>query len=455
MDETDILNLYTSQKKYFKTGATIPVAYRKNQLTRLKESISLHEAEVEEALAKDLGKSSKEAFMSEIGMVYAEIDYMLKHIDCLARSHCALTPLHEFPSWSKTIYIPYGTVLIMSPWNYPFNLTMVPLVDALAAGNTVILKPSNYSVATTDVIQKIISDAFGPEYVAVVPGNHEQIQMLLGQPFDYIFFTGGKTVGKIVMQKAAENLVPLTLELGGKSPAIVDETSNLALAAKRIVWGKFLNAGQTCVAPDYVYVQETVKDDFLALLKHEIAAQYPNPTRIGKIISQKHFDRLKGLVDPSKVVYGGMASEPTLQIAPTVMDNVTWDDAVMQEEIFGPILPVLTYRNFSDVMKEIQDKPTPLAFYLFTRDRARKAYYEKVQPFGSGCINDTVVQLSNEYLPFGGMGASGMGQYHGKYGFACFSHDKAILEKAGWLDLPMRYTNGPKFSDKLIRMILK
>lgn len=455
MEASVIESLLQSQREFFRTHKTLPVDFRKAQLRRLKESIRLHEPDILEALRLDLGKQSKEAYFAEIGMVYSEIDFMLRKLAGYSREHLHLTPVHQFPAISMTINIPYGNVLIMSPWNYPFNLTMIPLVDALAAGNTAMVKPSDYSPYTSKAIELVLADAFDPSYVAVVTGGRKENQSLLDQPFDYIFFTGSKKVGQLVMEKASAHLTPITLELGGKSPCIVDETCNLKMAARRIVFGKFLNAGQTCVAPDYVYVQESVKEQFMAQLKHEIAQQYPNPNQIGRIINQKHFARLINLVDPSKVVYGGLASEPTLQIAPTVMDNVTWDDAIMQEEIFGPILPVLTYIRFAEVMAEIEKHPTPLAFYLFTRDDARKAYYKKVQPFGGGCINDTIVQLATEYMPFGGMGESGMGQYHGRYGFENFSHTKSIMDKAAWPDLPMRYTNGPAWSEKIIRMVLK
>lgn len=455
MEAKEIENLVASQKNFFRTHATVPVAWRKLQLKRLKESLKLHEEELIQALKMDLGKSGRDAYMSEIGLVYSEISYMLKHLNSLACPHPVYTPLHEFPSLSETIAIPYGSVLIMSPWNYPVYLTLVPLVDAMAAGNTAVLKPSDYSAHVSEVLDAIITETFDSQYIGIVKGGRQENQSLLDQPFDYIFFTGSKAVGQLVMEKAAVHMIPFTLELGGKSPCIVDETSNLKLAAKRIVFGKFLNAGQTCVAPDYVVVQDSVHDEFIAQLKHEIAMQYPNPGLIGRIINQKHFDRLKSLVDPAKVVYGGVASDPTLQIAPTVLDHVSWNDPVMQEEIFGPILPVMTYSSFTEIMTEIEERPTPLAFYLFTRDEARKEYYKKVQPFGGGCINDTVIQLSNDHLPFGGMGASGIGKYHGKFGFETLSHTKAVLEKAQWLDLPMRYANAGQYAEKLIRFFLK
>lgn len=455
MEALEIQELIAKQKEFFSTHQTIPVSYRKTQLKLLRGAIQLHEKEILDAIYADLGKSDTEAYMSEVGMVYSEINYMLHHLDSLAAVHYKYTPLHEFPSLSMTIDIPYGNVLIMSPWNYPFMLTMSPLVDALAAGNTAILKPSDYSRNTSQVIAKIVKETFPEGYVSCILGGRAENQALLEEKFDYIFFTGGATVGQLVMEKAAKHITPVSLELGGKSPAVVDETANLAMAARRIVFGKFLNAGQTCVCPDYVYVHESVKDEFLNLLKHEISVQYPKPSEIGRIINEKHFKRLIGLVDPKKVVYGGMASAPTRQIEPTVMDNVTWDDPVMQEEIFGPILPVLVYSDFKELMELLASKPTPLAFYLFTRDKYREDYYKRIQPFGSGCINDTVIQLSNDHLPFGGMGRSGIGHYHGKYGFHTFSHTKAVLDKATWLDIPMRYNNRSKLDEKLIRRFVK
>lgn len=455
MEKAEIQALCALQKEFFHTHQTIPVSWRKSQLKILKQAVKRHEAEILDALYLDLGRSRDESYMVEIGMFYSEVDYMLRHLDGLVAVHYTWTPIHQFPAASMTVDIPYGNVLIMSPWNYPFLLTMQPLVDALAAGNTALLKPSNYSVHTTEIIRKMIAETFQPGYVGVVTGGHEEIQELLSEKFDYIFFTGSPKVGQIVMERASENLTPVSLELGGKSPAVVDETANLAVAAKRIVYGKFLNAGQTCVAPDYVVVQDNVKDEFVQLLCHEVKKQYPNPDFIGKIINEKHFERLIGLVDPKRVLIGGTASAPTRQIAPTIMADITWSDPVMQEEIFGPILPVMTYTSFDELMKEIASKPTPLAFYLFSKDRDHISWYKKIQPFGSGCINDTIMQLSNDHLPFGGMGKSGMGQYHGKYGFETFSHTKAILDKATWLDLPMRYNNRAPWMAALIRKILK
>lgn len=455
MEAAEIKAAVELQKAFFNTHQTINTGWRKTQLKALKQSIQRHEKEIQQALYQDVGKSPDEAYMTEIGMAYAEINYMLRHMDSLAATHYKYTPLHQFLSVSMTIDVPYGNVLIMSPWNYPFLLTMAPLADALAAGNTALVKPSDYSSHTSAVIEKILSETFPADYVCCIRGGRKENQALLDQTFDYIFFTGSPAVGQLVMEKASAHLTPVTLELGGKSPVVVDSSANLKQAARRIVFGKFLNAGQTCVAPDYVYVHESVKEPFLAMLKHEIELQYPDPAAIGKIINEKHFMRLLGLIDPAKVVYGGTASVNTRQIAPTVMDAVTWQDPIMQEEIFGPILPILTFRDYRALMDELAAKPTPLAFYLFTRNPEQKAWYKKIQPFGSGCINDTIMQLANDHLPFGGMGHSGMGQYHGAYGFATFSHTKAILDKATWLDLPFRYNNRSGLAASLTRMFLK
>lgn len=452
--QQSIASLCLMQKNYFEQGNTISKDARSRALKNLRAAIQLHEAEVLEALEQDLGKSRTEGYMTEVGMVYEEIDWQLRHLSSMMRQQPHLTPLHEFPASSMTVRIPYGRVLILSPWNYPFMLCLMPLADALAAGNTAIVKPGHYSQNTAAIIQKIIRSVFDPAYMACLTGGREVISTLLDQQFDYIFFTGGKDVGHLVMESAAKNLTPLTLELGGKSPAVVDKDSNLVMAARRIVFGKLLNAGQTCVAPDYVYVHEDIASEFISLLCREFQRQMPNPACMGKIISEKHYQRLISLITPDRVVYGGKASAPTRQIEPTVLYPANWQDPAMQQEIFGPILPVLTFSDFHTVMKEIQSRPDPLAFYLFTRSNLHKNYYKFVQPFGGGCINDTVIQLATENMPFGGMGASGMGQYHGRYGFETFSHTKSIVDKATWLDLPMRYANRKPWMDKVIRIFL-
>lgn len=446
--------LLESQKQFFGRKATIDRSFRRQQLKLLKGIILNRKQDILDALYQDLGKSAEEAYMSEVGLTLSAINWQIRHLNDNTSAKLHLAPIHEFPALSKTVNIPYGNVLIMAPWNYPFLLAMVPLAEAIAAGNTAIVKTGHAATNTSRVIREICEAVFERDYVAVIEGGHEEISALLELKFDYIFFTGGKKLGSIVYEAAAKHMTPVTLELGGKSPAVIDESANLALAAKRIVFGKFLNAGQTCVAPDYVVVHESVKERFLILLEKEIKKQYPNPEDIGRIISEPRYEHLLSLVQPDKVIIGGYASGPTLQIEPTVMDNVSWDDPVMQEEIFGPILPVLTYTDFRSLMKKLADLPTPLAFYLFSRNKLHQRFVEYVQPFGGGCINDTVIQLTSDNLPFGGMGASGMGQYHGKWGFETFSHTKAIVKKAPWPDLPMRYNNRKPWMGKLIELVL-
>ena len=445
-----------AQNRLFRNGKTLDLAFRKSQLRLLKGEIINRTKDIEAALYEDLGKGADEAYMSEIGLVLEAINHQMRHMKVYAGIHQHPVPLSQFPALYETVRIPYGTVLIMAPWNYPFYLAMVPLVEALAAGNTVVLKTGHAAVATSKVIREIIETVFDPEYVSVYTEGHEEIEELLEQKFDSIFFTGGKKLGTIVMEAAAKNLTPITLELGGKSPVVVDESANLAMAARRIVFGKFLNAGQTCVAPDYCVVHESVYDDFLAALGHEIRRQYPDPEEIGKIITPAHYERLLGLVNPDKVVFGGRASGPTLQIEPTVLGDVSWDDPIMQDEIFGPLLPVLKYSDFRTLMETIQDRPTPLAFYLFSRNRLHQEYVKKIQPFGGGCINDTIIQLASDWVPFGGMGASGMGQYHGRWGFETFTHIKSVAVKPDCriLDLPFRYNDRRPWMAKVIRRLL-
>lgn len=455
MTPQEVAQLVQSQRAFFQTNQTLSLAHRKEALKALRQAIENNEEAIEQALYADLGKGATEAFMSEIGMAYEEIAFMLKHLDELAAIKHVPTPLSQFGSTSEIVPIPYGQVLIVSPWNYPFNLTMVPLVDALAAGNTAVVKPSAYSPHTSAIIEKVLLEAFDPLYVTTIQGGRQENQALFGGDFDYIFFTGSVAVGREVMSEAAKKPIPVTLELGGKSPCIVDETANLALAARRIVFGKFLNAGQTCVAPDYVLVQASVHDALISQLKHQISLQYPTLASIGKIINEKHYHRLLGLLDPAKTVVGGRGDESELKIAPTILDHVSMADPVMGQEIFGPILPVLTYTDYKDLMKKITNLPTPLACYLFSRDEKHIYWYKKALPFGSGCINDTVVQLATPYMPFGGLGNSGLGQYHGKYGFATFSHDKSILTNDFFLDLPFKYAPYSKLAGRLIRGLLR
>lgn len=453
-----IEKLVSSQKEYFNTHETFDISFRIKMLRKLYESIQTHEADILKALQTDLGKSATEAYMCEIGMTLSELSYQVKHIRKWCRNKTYPTGLANFHAKSFTVSEPYGCVLIMSPWNYPFMLCMEPLVGALAAGNCCVVKPSAYSPATSAVIKLIINEVFEPQYVAVVEGGRQENQALLEQRFDYIFFTGGVSVGKYVMEKASRHLTPVTLELGGKSPCIITDSCNLKLAATRVVFGKYLNCGQTCVAPDYCLVDEKVKDEFVRLLLEQIKAMYgENPltnASYGKIINRKHFDRLLGLIEPSKVIVGGASDADTLKIAPTVLVDVTEKDPIMQEEIFGPILPILTYKNIEEAEKFVTEREKPLALYLFTNDKTTEQRFLKYVSFGGGCINDTIVHLATSEMGFGGVGNSGMGSYHGKKSFDTFSHEKSILKKYCWLDLPMRYQPYKPIYDKLIRMFL-
>ena len=397
--------------------------------------------------------------MCETGMTLSELSWMRRHLAGLMRGHTVMTPLAQFAAHSFRSPSPYGNVLIMSPWNYPLMLTLEPLIDALAAGNTAVVKPSAYAPATSAVIQKLIAECFDPEYVFVVTGGRAENQALLNQKFDKIFFTGGKTVGREVLRHAAEYLTPVTLELGGKSPCIVDATANIRLAAKRIVFGKYLNCGQTCVAPDYLYCEASIRDELVQAIREEITAQFgADPLQnenYGKIINQKHFDRILGLIDPAKVVAGGNANARTLRIAPTVMTDVTFDDAVMGEEIFGPILPVLTWNSLDEAIAQVESCPHPLALYFFTSSSANRKQVLSRCRFGGGCINDTIIHLATSAMPFGGVGESGMGGYHGKAGFEEFSHTRSIVDKKTWIDLPMRYQPYTSLKDRMIRMFLR
>ena len=459
MTEQEINSLVTRQRKYFQTGATLPVSVRITALRRLYTAIVKYENEIHDALKKDLGKSGFESYMCETGLVLEEISCMLKHIRRFAGEKRVRTPLAQFHSRSFKKPSPYGVTLIMSPWNYPFMLTLSPLVDALAAGNTAVVKPSAYSPNTSEILRKILSQCFDPQYVAVVTGGRAENTCLLREHFDYIFFTGSQTVGKEVMRNAAEYLTPVTLELGGKSPCIVDQTADIRLAARRIVFGKYLNCGQTCVAPDYIYCHRSVKDSLVKEIQRQIQLQYGeeplhNPD-YGKIINEKHFDRILGLIEEKKIVHGGNSDRDTLRIEPTVLDNVTFADPVMQEEIFGPLMPVLVFDSLDEAIAGINAMPHPLALYFFTSDKAAAKDVTSRCGFGGGCINDTIIHLATTEMGFGGFGESGMGAYHGKTGFDTFSHYKSIVDKKTWIDLPMRYQPYRKMHEKMVRFFLK
>lgn len=449
-----MIEILEKQRAYFRTGATLPVKFRIEALKKLKSVIVSRTEDIFAALKEDLGKSGTESYMSEIGMTLSEINYMINRLPELAREKGVPTPLSQFKARSYVKKCPYGCVLVMSPWNYPFMLTLDPVVDAVAAGNTVIAKPSAYSPATSKILSEIISQAFAPEHVTTVLGGRAENAQLLDMPFDKIFFTGSVAVGKEVMRKAAERLIPVTLELGGKSPCIVDESAKIDIAARRIVFGKFLNCGQTCVAPDYIIAHKSIKNKLVEAIEREIVRQYGEypleNADYGKIISKKHFDRIVSLIDENKVCFGGQTDEESLRISPTIMDNVTRDDAVMGEEIFGPILPVMTFEDLGSLIDDINSHPHPLALYMFSEDKEAAERVTEMCQFGGGCVNDTIIHLATTEMGFGGVGESGMGSYHGEEGFMCFTHKKSIVNKSTKIDMPVRYQ---PYTDKKYKMI--
>ena len=454
-----IQDIVKKQRAFFNAGYTLNISFRREALTKLYKAIESNSDLLKEALKKDLGKSSFESDMCEIRLTLSEITYQIKHIKKFSKERTVYTPLSNFASRSYVKPSPYGNVLIMSPWNYPVLLTLEPLCNAIAAGNTAIIKPSAYAPSVSAAIKKIIAESFEESYIAVVEGGRNENKSLLEEKFDYIFFTGSVNVGKEVMRMASNNLTPVTLELGGKSPVVITKDANIKLAAKRIVFGKYLNCGQTCVAPDYILIDKTIKEEFITYVKKEIDHQFglnplDNPD-YGKIINEKHFDRIIGLIDPEKTIHGGYFDKESLRIAPTVLDNVSLDDNVMQEEIFGPIMPIISFVSLSDALSIIKDRPHPLAFYVFTSNNKTAKFLIENIGFGGGCINDVVVHLATSEMGFGGFGESGMGSYHGKEGFKTFSHYKSIMDKKTWIDLPMRYQKYTKFNHKLIKFFLK
>ena len=459
MTEQEIKDILQQQNHFFSSGKTIPAEFRLKQLESLKEAMIRHEADLAAALKADLGKSRMESYMCEIGLTLSELTWMQKHLRSLMRSKRVSTPAAQFAAKSFRSPSPYGTVLIMSPWNYPVLLTLDPLIDAIAAGNTAVVKPSAYAPCTFDVMKTMIEECFPAHYVAVVDGGRAENQALLQQRFDMIFFTGGKTVGREVLRHAAEYLTPVTLELGGKSPCIVDSTAKIRLAAKRIVFGKYLNCGQTCVAPDYILCDKRIRDELITAILAEIEKQFgkeplKNPN-YGKIINEKHFERILGLINGEKLVYGGQSEPESLRIAPTVLNNITWDDAVMGEEIFGPLLPILTFDTLDEALDTVESHPHPLALYFFSEDKAAQKKVLDTCRFGGGCINDTIIHLATSDMPFGGVGESGMGSYHGRVGFETFSHYRSIVDKKTWMDLPIRYQKYTGLKEKMLRMFLK
>jgi aldehyde dehydrogenase (NAD+) len=451
-------DVIAGQRKFFASGKTLEADFRIEQLKRLKLALQAHEGRLLDALTADLGKAAFEGYATELGLIHEEISFGLSRLRGWMKPHRVPTPILHFPSYSRIVPEPLGLVLIMSPWNYPLQLTVAPLVAAIAAGDCSVLKPSRYSQATSAAMETMIREYFDPEYVSFFQGGSDVNTALLAERFDHIFFTGSPAVGKVVMEAAAKNLTPVTLELGGKSPCIVDETANIDVAAKRIVWGKCVNSGQTCVAPDYLLVQSSVKGRLLQAIKRNIAAFYgrdplANP-EYPKIVNQKHFDRLSLLLAGGKAYCGGRTDPSQRKIEPTILEGVALDSPVMREEIFGPILPVIEFDTLDDAIATIRKFEKPLALYFFTRDAARERRVLKEVSFGGGCVNDTLIHLSNPNMRFGGVGNSGMGAYHGYRGFETFSHFKSVLKKSPGIDVPFRY---PPYRGKLglLKLLMK
>jgi len=442
MTEKEITRLTDRQRVFFSTGATLDISFRIRALEKLRASILKYESEILSALSKDLGKGCTESYMCEAGLVLSEIRYMRRHIRSLAKERTVHTPLAQFPSRSFQKPSPYGTVLIMSPWNYPFLMTLDPLVDALAAGNTVVLKPSAYSPATSRIISRIIAECFDESYVSVVTGGRAENACLLREHFDYIFFTGSQSVGREVMRHAAERLTPVTLELGGKSPCIVDRGANIDIAARRIAWGKTLNAGQTCIAPDYLLIHSSLRDRFVAAFAREVRRLHGDDPRQSRhyvrMVNERAFDRVAGYLADGRVASGGGLLLDELYIEPTLLVDVDPASAVMRKEIFGPVLPVVTFDDTDEAIRFVTEREKPLALYYFGPTK-RAAEVIRRTSSGGACVDDTIMHIANENLPFGGVGNSGMGRYHGRESFDAFSHRRAVVTTPVWLDLPFRY----------------
>lgn len=430
-------------RKFYSSGATRDIPFRIEQLRKLKHAIKTHENEILEALHRDLHKSPFEAFASEVGILYPEIDHTIKNLKRWARPERVRTSLIHFPSRSTVYHEPYGVVLIISPWNYPFQLTMVPLIGAIAAGNCVVIKPSSLSSHTSGMIAALVAENFNPEYISVFEGSGRDAQGLLENRFDYIFFTGGTETGRSIMETAAKNLTPVTLELGGKSPVIVDEDADLEKAARRLAWGKFFNAGQTCLAPDYLLVHSRVKPRFIELLRKTINEFYEgNPHAspdYARIINAAHFSRIARLMSEGEIIHGGETVADENYIAPTLIDKVTVDHRIMQEEIFGPLLPILSFETIDQAIDLINSRPKPLALYYFSKNKKKQQSILRRTSSGGGCINDTISHVGSQHLPFGGVGESGLGSYHGRYSFETFSHRRGVLTRSNLIDIPLRY----------------
>lgn len=448
----DFKEVFLAQKKFFKSHQTKDISFRKENLKKLKMILQQNESRLYEAIYKDFRKGEFDTFLTELNLIYSEIKFFLKNLDKLTAPQKVKTPLSLQPGKSQIYYDSLGATLVIGAWNYPYQLTLVPLISSMAAGNTVIVKPSELPENTMHLLSELINLNFPPHYIFVAVGGIPETTELLKLPYDKIFFTGSPKVGRLVYEAAAKNLTPVVLELGGKSPAIVTPTADLEVAAKRLIWGKFLNAGQTCIAPDYLLVEESVKQELLLLMKKKLqeinysdGADYYT-----SIINKRNFARVKALIDSNKIYYGGQSVEETLYIEPTILDSVDWEDAVMQEEIFGPVIPVLSYADYDEVLDRIIEGEKPLAAYLFTKDREEKSKFLNLVSFGGGCINDTLMHVASDYLPFGGVGNSGIGSYHGEYGFLTFTHQKSVLEKTNWGEPDWKY---PPYSRKKMKWL--
>ncbi|MDL2317597.1 aldehyde dehydrogenase [Eubacteriales bacterium OttesenSCG-928-A19] len=451
-------NLLEQHRAYYRSGNTRDARMRVEALRKLQTTMKRRETALLRAIAADLSKAPEEAYMMELGIVYSELRYAIRHLRRWGRPRFALPSIGQLPGHGRVLRDPYGVVLILAPWNYPIQLTLVPLIAAVAAGNCAVVRPSSSAPRTAKVIAAILEESFTSGHVSAVLGESSVAAELTALPFDKIFFTGSPSVGREVMRAASANLVPVSLELGGKSPAVVAADANIKLAARRIVWGKFVNAGQTCVAPDYVLVNRKVEKQLLEAMRDEVARQYGrdpvhNPD-LAAIVSDRHFARLSNMLGDGRLVCGGQTDPDTRKIAPTILTGVAEDDPLMRDEIFGPILPVITFKTMEEAMTSVRSRPHPLAFYLFTEDQDAARRVMRDMTFGGGCVNDTVLHVASNRLPFGGVGNSGMGVYHGKYGYECFSREKGIFMASTRMDVPVRY---PPWQGKMkiLKQIMK
>jgi aldehyde dehydrogenase (NAD+) len=459
LNKNEIVKLVDSQRKFFLSGQTRSVEMRLQQLQKLKKLIEKHEDDIAAALKEDLNKSQFEAYATETGVLLAELDEVIKKTPKWAKPRSVSTPLLHFPAKSYILPEPYGTVLNIAPWNYPFQLSISPAIGALSAGNTCVIKPSELAPATSALLAKIINNNFSSDILHVVEGGVAETQSLVECKWDYIFFTGGTAVGKIIYKAAAENLTPVTLELGGKSPCIVDKDVNMKIAPRRIAWGKYLNSGQTCIAPDYLYIHKDIKDQFVEALKNEIKTFFGESPlgneEFGKIISKKHFDRVKGYLEGQDVIFGGKFDEANMKIEPTFVDNPSPDSPIMQDEIFGPLLPIIEFTDVNEVCQFINSRSKPLALYIFSNDKSFQKKILKNTSAGGVAINETIMHITNGKLPFGGVGDSGIGAYHGQHSFDTFSHHKAVLHRSNLIDVALRYPPYKKRSLKELKGMMK